>query len=202
MRKRRTMMAVLLSCLIALATVTADDVRYYTQDGITYRETTRRVRRPVAQTRTESQTQTVYRQEYSTQVRDTQRAVHTPVTRYEWAGRWYGRWNPFQDPYFVYELEPTTHWQSRVETVRLPVTQRQLIPETKTVQVPVTLLRFEEKDEISRVAVSPRRMAASRNNAPTLPIDSSGPVGGIARLDGDPPRHATGPVTGDWHVRR
>lgn len=202
MSRRRTMVAALLSCLIIVGSAVADEVRYYTQDGVTYRETTRRVRRPVTETRVQPQPRTTYRQQYSTQVRQTQRAVYMPVTRYAWVGRWYGRWNPFQDPYFVYELEPMTYWQSRVETVRLPVTQRRLIPETKMVQVPVTVLRFEEKDEFSRVAVAPRRVAASRDSNPTLPVKSPGPIGGIARLDGDPPRYATGLVTGDWRVRR
>ena len=56
--------------LLALALVTssltalpaaADEVRYYVENGVTYRETRRMVRRPVVETQWQETAQTVYR---------------------------------------------------------------------------------------------------------------------------------------------
>ena len=188
----------IVSGLAASACGAQSEVRYYQQDGVTYRETRATVRRPVSETQIQEHQQTVYRPRYSTHIHQASRTVYTPVIQYHWQARWYGWWNPFQEPYVAYDLEPYTYWQARQETFRMPVSQQELVPEQRTVRVPVTTLRFVEKEEVWRVAIVPPGQAAS---SPPPPVQTAegGPIGGIARLDGDPPRQGTG---GPWHARR
>ena len=174
------------------------EVRFYQQDGVTYRETRAVVRRPVSQTRVEQREQTVYRPRYSTDMRHTTQSVYTPVTQFYWEARWHGWWNPFQEPYVAYHAVPYTSWQARQQSVRVPVTGRELVPEKQTVRVPVTTLRFVEKEEVSRVAIRPRPASPPR----TVRQTRDGPIGGIARLEGDPPRYGTAVGAGPWRTRR
>jgi len=163
---------------------TADEVRYYEKDGVTYKETRRVVREPISETRLEQKQQTVYREQYRTEMKDSQRTVYQPVTEYRWQAYLHGRWNPLVQPYWAYRLVPSTRWVARQETVRMPVTQRELVPETRTVQVPITTQRVAEREIIERVAVS-----ASPSGAQTA--QSGRPLGGVARLESDPPRDST-----------
>ena len=177
------------------------DVRYYQQHGVTYRETRAVVRRPVSQTRIEQREQTVYRQRYSTEMRSTTQSVVTPVVQYYWQAQWHGWWNPFQQPYLAYHAVPYTSWQTRQQTVRLPVTQRELVPEKRTVRVPVTTLRLVRKEEVSRVAVKPAPSAPAL--APSIAGQArDAPIGGIARLERDPPRQGTSVTADGWRARR
>lgn len=163
------------------AAAQAEEVRYYQQDGVTYRETRRTVTRPISETRYEQREQTVYREQLRTDTQQTTRTVYTPVTEYRWQMYLRGRWNPFVIPYHSYELVPTTRWETRQELVEIPTYRRELVPETHVVQMPVTTHRLAQEEVISRVAVS----AAEAK-----------PIGGVARLDKDPPRYGTT----DWRA--
>jgi hypothetical protein len=146
----------ILVCLFGMIDSTsADEVRYVQQNGVTYRETRRTVREPAADVVWQDQQQTIYREQYTTEMRDTVRTTYVPVTQYQSEPRWHGWWNPFREPELAYHSVPRTHWEARTETVRVPVTYRQYIPETQTVRVPVRSLGFVEKEKIDRVAVSP-----------------------------------------------
>jgi hypothetical protein len=169
-------------------------VHYYAKDGVTYRETRRVVQRPVSETHAQQSTQTVYREENVTELRDTTRERWTPVTEYRWEAVWIGRWNPFVQPYLAYRYVPRTHWQRATETVKTPVVCRRLVPETRVVSVPVTTQRMVEEETITRVAVSgaaapqlPWTQPTSTASLVPVPGDS-GPIGGVARLESDPPR--------------
>lgn len=153
--------------------------RYFEKDGVTYRETRQVVQRPVTTTRYETRQTTVYRPQYRTELRDTYRAYQVPVTEYQWVTRMRGRWNPFVRPYLSHELVPVTRWECRSEVQQVPVTAAEWVPETRTVQVPVTTQRMAQEEVIRRVVVDGR---PSRGQA----------VGGIAQLEGDPPRQSTG----------
>jgi hypothetical protein len=183
------------------AVATEPEVRFYEQDGVTYRETRGLVRRPVSETRIEQREETVYRARYSTQSRETTQTVYTPVTRFYWEARWHGWWNPFQDPYLAYHAVPYTAWHARQQAVRVPLTQRDLVPEKRTVGVPVTRLRFVEKEAVSRVAVRPRTTRIA-STPPAAPQAGAGVMGGITRLEGDPPRYGTATNAGTWQARR
>jgi hypothetical protein len=167
----------------------ADEVRYCQQDGVTYRETRRVVRRPVTETRMESRTQTVYHQERTTEMRETTRTRWSPVTEYRWEQRLVGRWNPFVKPYFTHRCVPHTWWEQQTEVIETPVTCCRCVPETRTVQVPVTTHRMVNEEVIHRVAVGSRPSTALAP-IPRPTLAAGEPVGGVARLDDkDPPRH-------------
>lgn len=188
-----------LAALLPLASAvsaTADEVRYFEQDGITYRETRRTVRRPVTESRYETREETVYREHLTTDSVESYRTRHLPVTEYRLEAYWAGRWNPFRRPYLAYEYVPRTHWEPRTEVVRTPVSRRELVPERRVVQVPVTTTKMAEEEVITRVAVS--------GNASGDPFASSVArqgdtirIGGVARLDNDPPRYGQ---TSDWRA--
>jgi hypothetical protein len=193
--------AATLYCAAISGTILASEVRYFVEDGVTYRETRRRVRRPVSETQVADREVTVYRERYTTDMRELVRTEYTPVVRHHWEPRWHGWWNPFQDPYVAYHLVSSTYWQPYQRTVRTPVSKREWVPEKRVVRAPVTKLRFVEQEEVSRVAVNPPPRFA-RQASPSAPTSNHDAVVGIARLDGDPPRRGTGKLDSGWRTRR
>jgi hypothetical protein len=132
----------------------------------------------------------VYREQYQTEIDESVRQVLTPVTEYRWVTVLKGRWNPFVQPYLAHELRPVRRWESRQHIIRTPVRHRELVPVTSTVQVPVTTHRMAESEVITRVAVS-----GSPSSTPAANVASAGPdngLGGVARLENDPPRRGAG----------
>lgn len=194
---------VIVSGIVLLATTSAgaEEVRYFEKDGITYREARRTVRRPIAETRLEDREQTVYREQRHTEYREETRNYVTPQTRYEWRTCLKNRWNPFTQPYLTQQLVPIRSWESREEVVQIPVTRRELVAEKRTVKVPVTTRRIAEEEVITRTAVNP-----TTTRSALLPVPSSGDglrIGGVARLENDPPRRATiWRPSGDTSLRR
>ena len=158
-------------------------VREYVENGQTWRETRYTVRQPVAETQMREQQRTVYREQRDTEVQKSSRTCWVPVTEYRWRTRWAGFW-PFERPYPVREYVPYTRWEPRQEEIEVPVTRVSLVPETRTEQVPVMVRRFEEREIVSRVAVgrAPQANLASQTATPERRI------GGVARLENDPPR--------------
>jgi hypothetical protein len=188
MRSGQLPTAAVVVCLIAgIPSARPDEVRYYEQDGVTYRETRRIVTRPVCETQYRQSTQTVYRQEQTSELRETVRTWWSPVTQYCCEPYWEQTWNPFAGPCLVYRTVPRTCWEQRTEVVKVPVSSCRLVPETRTVQVPVTTQRMVTEEVITREAVGVGRPAAPTLSAvptPARPVE----IGGLARLDKDPPR--------------
>ncbi len=162
----------------------ADDVTYIEKDGIRYRETRRVVRRPVPTTKIEEREKIVYRQQFSTEMRDTTRFYKTPVTQYQWTTKIHGRWNPFVTPYTTYDLVPVTRWEQRTETVSVPFNRQEWVPEKQIVKVPVTTYQMAEDEVISRVAVGAATGGASA-------IARRPGLGGV-EMNSDPPRKGSG----------
>ena len=187
MGKRNFWLALVLVPLALAPPAQAEEVRYFEKDGVTYRETSQMVQRPVTETRLETREQTVYREQYQRQVNESVRSVVTPVTEYRWVTVMRGRWNPFSQPYYTQELAPVRRWETRQEVVQTPVYRRELVPETRTVQVPITTQRVATEEVIRRVAVSGSAPAAA--NVATQASGNS--LGGVARLENDPPRRST-----------
>ncbi len=191
----------------------ANEVRYYEQNGVTYRETRQVVQRPVYQTEMQPATQTVYRQEQSTETRETTRTWWSPVTEHGCEAVWKGRWNPFIEPYLVYRPTTRTRWESRTETVQAPVSVTRWVPQTQATTRAVTVQRTVPEEIVSRVAIgnsgvptltSPTLSSSGQYGStgalapvplPALTTTSMGNVGGVARLDSDPPRRG---VTTAW----
>jgi len=194
---RRLLTAAVLVCLLGSSAQANEEVRYYEKGGVTYRETRQVVQQPVVETRSEPTTQTVYREETVTETRDTLRERWTPVTEYRWEAFWVGRWNPLAKPYLAYRYVPRTRWEHATETVCMPVVSRRLVPEARTVYVPVTRQRMVDQEIIRRVAVSGPATTTTLWTQPTLtarltPIaGASGPIGSVGRLENDPPRQGT-----------
>ena len=170
----------------------ADETRYVRQAGTLYRETRQTVQRPVVETRIEESTRTVYREELSTELREEVRTYVDPVIEYRCEPYLVNRWNPLATPYLAYRMVPRTRWQCCSETVRTPVTCRRLVPVTETVRRPVTTCRMVSEERTTRVAVSvaspaaaPIAAMAARQPAATVRYEE---IGGVARLDKDPPR--------------
>ncbi len=169
--------------------------QYIQQNGKTYYETRQKILRPVQETRYEERERTVYREEYSTAIEESQRVVHVPVTEYRWEAKWHGRWNPFVQPYMAYRLVPRTTWEPRAETVRVPVTQRNLVPERVVEHIPVTSRHMVEEEVIRRTAVlnppAGTRLGsdpfAGETRVVRRPV-----IGGVSELKSDPPRSASG----------
>ena len=187
--------ALLLSAIVVLSAIvgpplaSADEVRYFDRDGITYRETRRVVRRPVATTKIEEREKIVYRQQFTTETRETIRSYQAPVTQYYWAKRVHGRWNPFGQPYITYDLVPVTRWQQHSEIVTVPVGRYEWVPEKTIVRVPVTTYRMVEDEVISRVAVSVSGTGSSAGGATAVARRPS--LGGV-EMKNDPPRKSSG----------
>ncbi len=180
--------------------VAANEVRYYEQDGVTYRETRQVVHRQVYQTEMRPTTQTVYRQEHVTELRETPRTWWAPVSEHTCEAVLMGRWNPFVEPHVVYRPTTRTRWEARTEIVQTPVTVSRWVPQTQMTEMAVTVQRTVPEEIISRVAVggpsvptlAPTIAAAPAPSGALSPIprpmSTAGPVGGVARLDNDPPR--------------
>ena len=172
---------VTLAMLSLAVTATADEVRYYQNDGITYRETRRVVQRPVVETRYEQREQIFYKEQYKTDVQQSYRNVQVPVTQYRTMACLQNRWNPFAQPYYTYRTVPMQHMEVRQQLVQTPVTRRELVPEKRIVQIPVTSKRMAQEEQITRVVVSSVPAGTVIGSGSSTP---SVPIGGIARLDG------------------
>lgn len=191
------------------AAVAADDVKYCEKDGITYRETRQVVRRPVVETHLEARETTVYRDKFTTETKDVPRTIPVAITEYHWVPVWRRSLNPFAPPYLAYQMVPQTRWTTRSDTVKASVMRHEVVPEKVTQQVPVTTQRYVEDEIVSRVAVGSRPAgAASLAGSPPPAVAPAAPaaapiggssvanrpaIGGIQKLDTDPPRG-----TSDW----
>ena len=181
---------VLLAATIAgVGDVCGDEVRLIKENGVTYQETLRTERVPIANVKWEDRTETVYKREYVTEYRDSNRTVYTPVTEYRWEPRLHGRWNPLIQPYVAYHWIPATRWETRVETVRTPVTYSRVTPETRVVRAPTRTLGFAEREVIvNRVAVDQPSTLPAHGRVIQEPASIARRVGGISALENDPPR--------------
>jgi len=191
MRNRQFLLAAVVLSVAGSGRGIADQVRYYEQDGVTYRETRQVVKRPVTETRMEQTTRTVYRQEQSCELQQTTRTWFSPVTQWCYEPYLAGRWNPLVQPYFAYRYVPRTRWEQQTEVVEMPVTCCRTVPETRTVQVPVTRRRMVTEEVIRRVALGGgNSVALEPVPRASRPAAAGQQIGGLARLDGqDPPRH-------------
>jgi hypothetical protein len=223
--RRKILAAALFSSLASVSLAWADDVVYYEKDGVTYRETRRKVSRPVTQLEYQNQPQSILREKLDYGTQDAVRTYQVPVTEYQTQSRLVGRWNPFiRQPYYESRQIPVTRWETKTETVKVPCVKRSLVHETSTAQVPVYQTRVQEDEIISRVAVGTRPNTSVASSAPNSSSPYSSPsqssvgsnsgsssasgatsssasapgntgntsggltVGGVSKLDQDPPR--------------
>ncbi len=151
---RSQRLAAALSLAVALGltgpgALRSQEVRYYEQDGITYRETRQWVPRSQAEPGqlpgVASATPLVASRPVETTfapgatapagavpaaagpagagpagVNEAYRVVAVPVTEYRWEAYWKGRWNPFKKAKLAQRLVPHTYWDYRTQVVRYP----------------------------------------------------------------------------------
>lgn len=179
--------------LAAASQLLAADVRYYQENGVTYRETHYTVQHPVTETVLENQSRVVYRQKVDTTLQDSVRTYQVPVTTYQREMFVLNRWNPFAKPVIAERLVPVTRMETRTENVKLPVSRQQLVPETTVVQVPVTRTRMVNEDITSRIAVS--GPVSTPPGSATQPSPTTPPGSGSqpAIASGQPPKTAASP---------
>jgi len=187
MEKRNLLTALALVSSLTISAARADEVRYYEQDGLTYKETRRVIQRPVNEIKYEQRAQTVYREKLNTEMVESSRTYNHPVTEYRWMTVMRGRWNPLVQPYFTQELVPVRYWQPREHIVRTPVQRRELIPEKRVVQVPVSTQRIAQEEVITRVVVG--RAGQNAANIAGAPNRSTA-IGGVARMGNRTPQRS------------
>lgn len=129
--------AVLLLFCASPPPAAAQDV-YIEQNGVLFREQRYVERRPVTRWQWEERPEVIYREEFVTTFREDWRTIQVPVAVA----------NPNGGP-------PLQRWETRSQIVRSPVVTRQLIPETRTVRVPVRKLGFVGEERIARVPLGP-----------------------------------------------
>lgn len=121
----------------------------------------------------ETRTESLLQPQTTTQVQTIQQTYAVPVTEYRMVSRLRGWWNPFTSPYWTHEMRPVTRWSYQSAAVQIPVSRTDWVAGTRTVQVPVTKYRTENKTLISRVPIGG---ASSSENIDTLSPQSSTPM--------------------------
>jgi hypothetical protein len=131
--------------------VRADEVRYVDgEDGVRYQEITRVTQRPVSEKQREY---TTYRERLTTDLQESQRTYQVPVTEHQWVPGYQRTLNIFAPPVLTYRLMPVTRWETRSETVRVPITRRDYVPEKQVQQIPIVSQRLAEERHTSRIPV-------------------------------------------------
>jgi hypothetical protein len=185
--------------IVGLPLGCGDEVRYFDQNGATYRETRRDTDPRMANNTASASAGALVRQQGQAAapqplVSQTQEMVHTywvPVTEYRWEPYWVNRWNPFAEPYVAYRYVGRTRWEQRSEIVRVPVAARQdlvagTLPAGSSWPAP-------PQSAVSRVAV-----AGPNGSVLTLPSPPATDApeltahreqfGGVGRVGDEPPR--------------
>ncbi len=152
MKPATWIVAVLLLGTLAPAAL-ADDVEYFEKDGIRYQRIRQVTQRPITDVRYEPRESNVYRERFTTDLHETTRTYQVPVTEQQWVPGYQRTWNLLAPPVLSYRLMPVTRWETRTETVKVPLTRREVVPEKQTVQVPVYNTRYAQEEVVRHVAV-------------------------------------------------
>jgi hypothetical protein len=165
---------------LAAPAIVAQEVRTFENNGIRYQETTQVIQRLIPETRYEQRETTVHRERFTTEMQPSVRTYQVPVTEQQWVPGYQRTWNILKPPVLSYRLMPVTRWETRSETVNVPITKREYIPERQVTQVPITNTRLAEERIVRQVP-----LGAVNNGTPIVANreETSGGTG----LDGDPP---------------
>jgi hypothetical protein len=104
------------------------------------------------------------------------RTYQVPVTEQQWVLGYERTWNILAPPVPSYRLMPVTRWETRTETVKIPITKLDYVQERQVLQVPVTDTKIAKETVVRRVAIG------VANDTPAVARHQ--PFGG---LDGEPP---------------
>jgi uncharacterized protein YcfJ len=185
MTRTQLLMGSLIAGALAMPALAADEVKTYEKDGVKYQEVRRVVQRPITETHYEPRQVTTYRERYTTDMQQVQRTYQAPVTQQQWVPGYQRSWNIFAPPVLSYRLVPVTHWETRTENVRVPVTKREMIPEQVTQHVPVTNQRIVQDEHVSTYAVGTVPGSAG-SSSDTSTMANRDDMGGVNKLDDQP----------------
>jgi hypothetical protein len=171
-----------IACAWAACSLAAsgDEVRVFEQNGIVYRESRQVTPIGIAPPKLEPRQRTIYRERYTTELKEITRTVQTPVTQYQMTPVVERSLNPFATPYVAYRMLPTTHWVAQQQVVKIPVTRKEIVPDTITELVPVP------RTSQSSQPTQPGEPSRPLNPVPTIAQRTN--VGGVSKLESDPPR--------------
>lgn len=110
--------------LLAARGAMAQEQQYVVENGIQYRVT----QRPITEYKYEPRETTNYSPRYTTDMQDSVRTYQVPVTEQQWVPGLQRTWNIFAPPVLSYRLMPVTRWETRTETVKVPVTKLDYVP--------------------------------------------------------------------------
>lgn len=158
MLRLQVILVIGLTLVVATWSSAAEEVRYYEENGITYRETRAVAREPV---RTPVATQPAKpaavplarpaaQPQATTQQREFLRTCYVPTTYYVAENYWVGLWNPFDEPYIETRYRPVTFYRAQTQRVTLPVAVCAPQTQVACAAVPQT----ECRQTVSRVAVA------------------------------------------------
>jgi hypothetical protein len=162
--------------------VAAQSIREFVENGNRVRETRQTVQRPVSKTEWLEQQQTVYREQFNTQWQTNYRTYLTPVTEYRQELYLANRWNPLAMPYWTYRYVPITRWEARQEPYSVPIAERTLVPEQRTVHIPQTTTQMVTDEHISRVVIGPAPGSSTISSSPPTAVARQETIGGVKQF--------------------
>lgn len=173
--------------LVALAAshTLAQNQRTYTEGGVHYRETVSETQRLLPTTRYETREKVVHQPRYTTNMHESVRTYQVPVTEQQWVLGYQRTWNIFRPPVPSYRLMPVTRWETRTETVRVPITKLEYVPQRIVQQVPITDTKIARETVTRRVAIGVAKdaTAVARKPAPVSSSHSEPPTATNNELD-------------------
>jgi hypothetical protein len=173
---RKLIVASLALGSVLTAALRADDVEYFDQNGVRYQKIRQVTSKPISETRYESRQYTTYHPRYTTDYHDSVRTYQVPVTEQQWVPGYQRTLNIFAPPVLSYRLVPVTRWETRTETVRVPVTKQDYVAQQRVEQVPVTTQRLVQDTHEHVIAIGPSSGSAplvANSNAGGTRLDNS-----------------------------
>lgn len=149
------------SAALAIATLAAwaapaiaqQNVQEVVENGIQYRVTTHVTQKAIPETKWVPSETTQVSPRYTTEMQDSVRTYQVPVTEQQWVPGYQRTWNLLAPPVLSYRLMPVTRWETRTETVKVPVTKVEYVPYKQVQHIPVTNTRIANETHVSRVAI-------------------------------------------------
>lgn len=174
---RKLIVASLALGSVLTATLQAQQVEEFVQDGVRYQKIRQVTQKPISETRYESRQYTTYHPRYTTDYHDSVRTYQVPVTEQQWVPGYQRTLNIFAPPVLSYRLVPVTRWETRTETVRVPVTRQDYVAQQRVEQVPITTQRLVQDTHESVIAIGPSSgsapLVANSNSAGGTRLDNS-----------------------------
>lgn len=192
-RFTKGLLGAMAGCLFLTGAI-AEAQEYVTERGQTYKVTKEIARRPVTTTTYQDVSQTVLVDRVTTQMAESNRAVLVPTVEYQWEPRVHDWWNPFRPTTMAYHMIPVTRWEVQQQTVRTPVTYREMVPEERIVRTQQKTLDFVEEEVTRKVAVDSDGRELTVNgfsSGGTAIARRPGPIGGVQQMQDSLPRQGS-----------